>query len=349
MLNIIFITSLACALGIVYYWAFQHLPLERWQILGVIPIRKQPDGQWHGLNLTYYGLITAGAVTFALAITLILMASVGVAMPTMMLLVSGLLILSALCAKWVARWVEKKLNTFTIGGAAFCGLVGSPILLFSLQPVISRFGLRPLPLMAFITAMAIGYTFGEGIGRLACLSFGCCYGKPIDRLPPLLRRLTGSLCIVFQGDTKKAAYADGFTGCKLFPVQAITVILYTIAGLTGTYLYLEGMHKGAYLTCVLVTQIWRVLSEFLRADYRGGGRISTYQYLAGIAAMAAVIYSFALPEMPITADLRQGLQVFWNPVTILICQFFWLGIFLYTGRSQVTAARLTLFVRSDQT
>ena len=32
-----------------------------------------------------------------------------------------------------------------------------------------------------LAALAIGYILGEGLGRLACLSFGCCYGKPLDQ------------------------------------------------------------------------------------------------------------------------------------------------------------------------
>jgi hypothetical protein len=34
-----------------------------------------------------------------------------------------------------------------------------------------------------------------------------------------------------------------------------------------------------------VTQVWRFLSEFLRADYRGSGRISAYQVMALFAAV----------------------------------------------------------------
>jgi hypothetical protein len=47
-------------------------------------------------------------------------------------------------------------------------------------------------------------------------------------------------------------------------------------------------------------------------------------------------------------DLSQGLRILWNPGIILTCQLLWIGIFLYQGRSSVTAARITFFVRSDR-
>ena len=348
MQNLIFIAGLASVLGLLYLWAFRHLPHERWQIFGVIPIRKDRQGQWQGLNLTYYGLINACAVTFALAMTFILMASTGMSMTVILTTVCGILVIIAPSAKWVARIVEKKSNTFTIGGAAFCGLVGSPLLILAIQPLVVRWASIQLPLMPIITAMAIGYTFGEGSGRLACLSFGCCYGKPMDALPPVLRRLASPFGIVFHGQTKKAAYAGGLEGHTVLGIQAITAVLYTITGLTAVYLYLNGHFTSAYLSCILVTQIWRVFSEFMRADYRGGGSISAYQYMAGIVVCASVIYSIFLSAASQQTDLMTGLGVLWHPLVIVICQLAWLTIFLFTGRSQITAAHVSLFVRSDE-
>lgn len=349
MQNMLFLFGLASALALLYFWAFKHLPQERWQIFGVIPIRKDGDGQWQGLNLTYYGVINACAVTFALVMTLILMAAVGVSIKVALITVCGLLLLIAPSAKWMARLVEKKKHTFTIGGAAFCGLVGSPPLILVLQHLAAPLAAVELPLMPMITAMAIGYTFGEGSGRLACLSFGCCYGKPMEVLPPVLRHLGAPFGIVFHGKNKKAAYEGGFDGRRVIGIQAITAVLYSATGLIAVYLYLIGQYRGAYLACVVVTQIWRVVSEFLRADYRGGGSISAYQYMAGVAVLAAILYSILLPGSPLTADLMAGLGILWNPIVIGISQLLWLAIFLFTGRSRITAAQISLFVRSDRT
>ncbi|MBN1932269.1 MAG: prolipoprotein diacylglyceryl transferase [Desulfobacterales bacterium] len=348
MQNVIFITVVALVLGILYFWGFKHLPHERWQILGTIPIRKEENGQWQGLNLTYYGLINACAVTFALFITFLLLTAVGLPLKTIAFTVCGILILCVPSAKWIARLVEKKKHTFTIGGASFCGLVGAPLLLLILQPIFSYWGGVYLPVLPFVTAMAIGYAFGEGSGRLACLSFGCCYGKPIDTLPPKFQRWASYFSVVFQGETKKAAYADGLNGCRILAIQAVTSVIYSIIGLVGIYLFLHGHYKSAYLSCIFVTQIWRILSEFVRADFRGSKNISIYQYLSGIVVLSALIYSVILPEMPLPADLSQGLRNLWHPELIVLFQFLWVFIFLFTGRSEITAARISFFVRSDR-
>jgi hypothetical protein len=348
MQNSLFIFALATVLGLVYAWAFKHLPRERWQILGTIPMRKQPDGQWQGLNLTYYGFIIACAVTFAVIMTFVLLAAVGLPLHIIALLCCGLLLFSAPGAKWVAYLVERKKHTFTIGGAAFCAMVGSPWLLMILQPFLMRRGVADLPVPPIIAAMAIAYAFGEGSGRLACLSFGCCYGKPVHQLPLWLQRIAAPFTTVFHGDTKKAAYADGLNGCRILAVQAMTAVLYTSVGLLGAHLYLGGHYRNAYLISILATQIWRFLSEFIRADDRGGGRISAYQYLAATAVVAAVIYSLVLPDCSLRADVVRGLTNLWHPMVILIAQVLWAAIFLYMGRSKITASRISLFVQSDR-
>jgi hypothetical protein len=348
MHNTLFIVVLAAVLAAVYAWAFKHLPRERWQILGAIPIRKEPDGQWQGLNLTYYGVINACAVTFAVVMTFVLLAAVGLPLPVIALLNCALLLFCAPGAKWVAYLVEGKKHTFTIGGAAFCGMVGAPLLLMILQPLLLRWGAPDLPVPPIIAAMAIAYAFGEGSGRLACLSFGCCYGKPLHKLPLFLQRFAAPFTTVFHGDTKKAAYADGLGGCRIVAVQAITAVLYTAIGLLGAYLYLLGHYHSAYLLTIAVTQIWRFLSEFIRADYRGGGRISAYQYLAATAIVAAVIYSLILPDCSLPADVVRGLTALWHPMVILLAQALWGAIFLYMGRSKVTASRISLFIHSDR-
>lgn len=348
MHNLIFIAGVATALGLLYAWAFKHLPRERWQILCAIPLRKQADGRWQGLNLTYYGLINAGAVAFSLLMTFILLGAIGIGVTTSALFVCGMLTFCVPCAQWMARLVEKKKHTLSIGGAAFCGLMGVPLALLLLRPLAARWSGVHLPVMPLIAAMAIGYAFGEGSGRLACLSFGCCYGKPVDTLPLAVRRWVAPFTVVFLGETKKAAYASDLAGRRVVAIQAITAVVYSLAGLTGVYLFLNTHSRSAYLVCILTTQIWRGLSEFLRADFRGQGRISRYQYMAGIAALGSVIYGLLLPEETLRADLAQGLRLLLHPALIAVTQLLWIAIFIFTGRSNVTAAHISLYVRSDR-
>lgn len=348
MTNLLFISLLAMLLGSLYAWGFRHLSKERWQFIGTIPIFKTESGQWHGLNLTYYGLFNATACTLAVVVVYVLLASAGYKLATINWIMVATLAPCMPAAKLVARWVEKKPHTFSIGGAAFVGLIATPWLLLLLRTVFRWFGAEPFSIAPPLAAIAIAYSLGEGSGRLACISFGCCYGKPIEDLPPLLGRLLSPLSVVFHGDTKKISYASDFGNKKVVAIQAITTVLYTTAGLAATGLFLQGHLSAALLLSVTVTQLWRFLSEFLRADYRGAGRISAYQLMALIAIVYTAGVTAVLPATPVSVDLLHGMHLLWRPFTIITCQLFWVGIFLYLGRSQVTGARITFHVHQDR-
>src|SRR5258707_15745553 len=65
----LFVGALGLTLGALLIWGFYTLTNERWQIIAAVPVMKDSDGNWRGLNLTYYGFFTAtacalGAVMF---------------------------------------------------------------------------------------------------------------------------------------------------------------------------------------------------------------------------------------------------------------------------------------------
>ena len=346
--SLIFVLLLGLLHAGLYAWGFRHLSEERWQFIGTVPLFKEPGGDWRGLNLTYYGMFNAHACTLAVAMVYILLAASGLSLPAIHMAIGATLLFSVPAAKLVARWVEKKAHTFSIGGAAFVGLVSTPWLVLGLNRLLPSWGMAPVPILPVLAAIAIAYAFGEGCGRLACISFGCCYGRPLDSLPPVLGRLLAPFSVVYHGSTKKIAYADQLNDRPVVAVQAITAALYTFLGLIGVLLFLKGRVAAAYLLAVGGTQTWRFASEFLRADFRGGGRISAYQIMALMAFFYALgiclFLSGSFPE----ADVVQGLRRLWNPGIILSCQILWIGIFLYMGRSQVTGARISFHVRKDR-
>ena len=104
------------------------LPGEKWQILASIPLFKKSNDQWEGLNLTYYGFLLASAGTLAGCAFIFLMKSLGIATPVLASLFLTLFFLCGIAARGVAYLVEKKKNTFTVGGAAFTGILIMPIL-----------------------------------------------------------------------------------------------------------------------------------------------------------------------------------------------------------------------------
>lgn len=350
MMNLLVVSLLGALYAGLFVWAFRALPREEWQILAAIPRSRQSNGWWMGLNLTYYGLFTATGATMAAATVFVLMAALKVPLLITMWLVLVLLICATPSAKIVARFVEKKANTLTVGGSAFVGVVLAPWIILGINftglagPTTDK-----MPFVSTMAILAIAYALGEGTGRLACISFGCCYGKPLSQLPSWISRLFDTHHFAFAGATKKAAYEGRLEGTPLVPVQGITAVLYVAVGLIGLALFLEGRALAAFLVAWLVTQVWRAVSEMLRADFRGGRRISTYQVLALIGAVyglgIALLFSERESSIP---DLVAGLHALWHPGVILSLQSTWVAMFLYTGRSKVTASHLALSVVRDQ-
>jgi hypothetical protein len=206
-----------------------------------------------------------------------------------------------------------------------------------------------MPVLPVMAALTIAYAFGEGMGRLSCISFGCCYGKPLSETHPLLQRFFQKWHFVFEGKTKKISYADGFDGKQVIPVQAITATIYCSVGLIGLFLFLKGYFNMAFLITIVTTHVWRFTSEFIRADYRGNGKISPYQFMGlAVVIYAFFIYTVFISSETTTPSLDTGLQAFWNPVVILFLQALWMIIFVFTGKSQVTASTVTFHVVHDK-
>ena len=345
----IFVFTLALLLTFILRWGFRTLPKESWQILASLPKEKKENGEWEGVNLTYYGLFTANASLLALAMMFVLLCSLLI--PIIEVITIAVVILS-ICiptSKIIARVVEKKPHTSTIGGASFAGILIAPWVVYLTNATLGRWIGFNLPVLVGFAVIAIAYAFGEGVGRLACLSFGCCYGKPLSRTNQLLQTIFNNRSMVFTGKTKKIAYADGLDGEKMIPVQAVTSIISIIAGLSGTYLFLKNYHLSALILTIVTTQLWRIISEFFRADYRGDYRVSLYQ----IMAVGAIFYSvFIACLFPVAAtqptDIVAGLRSLWNPIVIISLECFWGVVFFFTGRSKVTQAFITFHVIKER-
>ena len=85
----------------------------------------------------------------------------------------------------------------------------------------------------------------------------------------------------------------------------------------------------------------------LRADYRGGGRITVYQIMTAIAVLYALAIMLVFGADTYRADVDGGIRTLWDPAVILGLQGLWLSLFLYTGRSRVTGSTMTFHVRKD--
>jgi hypothetical protein len=109
-----------------------------------------------------------------------------------------------------------------------------------------------------------------------------------------------------------------------------------------------GHFRLAALIPVIATWGWRACSESLRADYRGGSRISVYQCMAIVSVLYLSIFLVLLPSSAMTPDLSAALAQFSSAAIILPLQVFWVALFLYYGRSRVTASTLSFHVIAER-
>lgn len=343
-MNMLVVFLLALPLALLFAWGFKKLPQARWQMLGAVPMVQTDENTWQGVNFTFYGVFNAVAYTLAVALAIVLLESIDMPPVPLFALIVGMLGICMPASRIVAAVVEKKPHTFSVGGATFVGILAAPWVALG----VNHFSSRPIPIIPVLGVMALAYAMGEGLGRLACISFGCCYGRPVAHLPAPWRQLFSRHAFVFGGATKKISYAHHLDGQPVVPIQAMTAVLYCGCSLVGTYLFLEGHFVVALVSCILVTQVWRFLSEFLRNDYRGEGYISAYQ----IMALAGAAYALCLPlliprgNLPDPAILR-GLGALWSPGTILTLQCLWVISFVYTGKSRVTQSSIRFAVKKE--
>lgn len=337
------------ALAAYFWWGFTVLPHEKWQVVATIPASKNEQGSWSGINFTWYGLLSANAYLVAVALLLVLLGSVAVPPLGTAILALTMLGCCVPASRLVARLVEKKTDTFTVGGAVFVGILITPFVISAINRTAGVLLTFHIPVMAAYAAIAIAYAFGEGLGRMACISFGCCYGKPTADCSGVAKRLFTGRGFIFFGSTKKIAYAGGLEGAEVIPIQAVTALLYTLCGLFAAWLFLASHHTGAFLVATITTQGWRSFSETLRADYRGSGSFSAYQVMGVIGVIYALLVALAVgTEQLGQPDLAAGLGTLWSPFMILFLQAIWAAIFLYTGRSTVTGATLHFHVHQHR-
>ena len=344
----VFLSTLSILILITILWGFKTLPKEKWQIMAVLPKEKSLHGKWAGLNLTYYGLLSANAYTFAVIMFFILGASAKIPVSLLCVLILAILALCMPASKIVARIVEKKTGTLTVGGAVFVGILISPWLVHLMNLTLGRIYDVNISITVFLAAVSVSYAYGEGLGRLACISFGCCYGKPVHQCSPFVRQLFSGFNLVFSGKTKKIVYASGLEGEKVIPVQVMTAGLYSVTALFGTWLFLNGYYAAALLESLIVTQAWRFVSEFFRADFRGSLSITPYQIMAlgGIAYSLGVVFLF--PASVDSPNLQMGLNALWNPWMIFLIELIWVAAFFHTGRSVVTGAEISFHVNENK-
>jgi hypothetical protein len=107
---------LTLGLAILFAWAFRHLPRERWQILAAFPREREPNGDWRGVNLTYYGVFNALGIGAGVAVAVFLPGTVGLPLAYLAGCVVAFLAVVLPASKLLNRLVEGHWHGFTVGG-----------------------------------------------------------------------------------------------------------------------------------------------------------------------------------------------------------------------------------------
>lgn len=348
--NYLFIAGLGIFCCISIWWGTRTLPRENWQFFASIPVRKMDDGAWEAVNITWYGLLVAGANVFAALVFFIMLGAVGVPFAASVFVLLAILLICVPAASLVAQIVEKKPATLTVGGAVFVGSILAPFLIVLINLFLRWLVGFVLPLPQTLAACATAFLFGEGLGRLACISYGCCYGKPVETYRGILRWIFEKTALVFHGSTKKIAYASGLEGRKIVPIQTLTMIAYVMAGMSALMLYAGGHSLAAYVVASVFASFWRVFSELFRADFRGTGKISVYQVMSGISAVYAAAVALYLfnGETSIQCVLLRGVSSLWSPNPLIVLLVIWLMMAMFAGISTTTYSRVEFSLHKDR-
>ena len=341
----IFVLTLTIFLSLLFLWAFRVLPRENWQIMACLPRHRDESGMWIGLNLTWYGFFNACAYALSVTLLIVMLSSVQIPVAASAAVITTILVICVPASRLLAWLIDGKRYNFTIGGATFVGVLAAPLAIHLMPNVIE---MPDRSIKTWLAAIVIAYAFGEGVGRLACVSYGCCYGKSLTDSPKWISRLFERRHFRFLGETKKASYEGQLMDVPLIPIQAMTCIVLSLIGMIGVALFLHGYDALALAFVTVGSQLWRFGSEFLRKDHRGPGRISIYQLMTPLSIAILLIIAF-LPssENDVPREIGTGIQVLWRPEVILGIQVLWIVIFAFTGRSQVTGSRLAFHVHQE--
>jgi len=350
MENYLVIGGIGAVCGVCIRWGNRLLPKERWQFFASIPVRKRDDDSWEAVNITWYGVILSSAAVFAVALFLLMLGGSGVPAGAGLSLMVALLLVCVPASSLIARIVERKPATLTIGGAAFVGGLVAPFAVMALNRLAGPLLGVELPMAQSLAACAVSFLFGEGMGRLACLSYGCCYGKPVEEYRGVLRLVFEKTALIFHGRTKKISYASDLEGRRVVPIQSITMLASSLAGIATLALYAEGLYLAAYLGATAFAGCWRIVSELFRNDYRGGGNISAYQVMSGFSIVyaAGVAFSLGAGGDTLSVNLLQGAASLWSPGVLVFLLVVWFLLVVFTGISSTTFSRVRFHLHREK-
>ncbi len=336
----------------VFRWGFRNLPGEGWQVALAVPARtSSAEGRfWSAINFTFYGVIAAIAYALACLVFLFLIGATAQPMFAAIFFAGTLLTVAIPASKWVNRLVEG-IPGHTIGGAVFAVMLSVIPAITLTGWVVRGLGAQSFSPLILIAATSVAYVLGEAIGRLACLSFGCCYGKPIDDCTMLQRALYSRLTETYRGQFKKISYASGLANRPVVAVQSIGCCILFGLFLAALWAFWKGSYAASIVIAIAGSQLWRAYSELLRADFRGRAGFTIYQGMALFGASLSFVFASLYADANIVSASASAIRG-WDAVLrvefLIGCQTLALLIMFYMGRSSVTSSRIELFLHAPR-
>jgi len=202
---------------------------------------------------------------------------------------------------------------------------------FALLAVIAAFGdLNGLRALLVIDALARFGSLGHALGRIGCLSYGCCHGRPT----------AGPLAITYRDPDSKAVRVAGLRGVPVHPAPVYEVILdlgifaaVNAAALLGAPVGVPAALLG------LLYAVGRFGIEFLRDNrgrmLAGGLSLNHVICLALGVASGALLYAATSSALsaPATAwPLAWAAGPSLLPISLWTAALVFLGFSMHRGR-----------------
>lgn len=339
-MNIYFITSLFFSVFLlIIIWGLKNLSRDEFQFFCAIPYKKIEENTYEGTNITFYGIISALSCSASVFLFLVLIKFIDFPLKLAYFILITIFLTGLYASRTLAYIIEKRKDTLTIGGATFVsGIISVPLIYF----FIKSFNINETYFLPVLTALTTSYTFGEGLGRLACISFGCCYGKPAERYPKLPKILK----IKFFSETKKAVYDSNYKNLELINIQGIVVCLFTILAILSVILIMLEKFKIALLISFTMPAIVRFFSEFFRDDNRGiNYKLSTYQFFSLILVIYSLIFLYIFK--PLETKIYIKSTIFFSNTELIILTALFFTTLIHSGVSKVTASKISFNLKKS--
>jgi phosphatidylglycerol---prolipoprotein diacylglyceryl transferase len=267
------------------------------------------------LILVTYGLFAGLGAVFALAWLSVLLLGQGVSPLALVAFVGGgsvgALVLSRLAGLALDYRLLRRDPGAALRSAHFVSWGGIVAIALS---TIAFSAVTGHPLLPLMDAVVRAGPLGHAIGRLGCLFYGCCYGRPT----------TAPLAITYTNPGAKAVRVGKHAGVPLHPVP-----LYEAGWSFGIFVFVniiafqgapQGMPAAAYL---LLYGIGRFLMEFARdnqsrAVWRGLAVNHLLSLVAAAFGLVLVAAALGASTNPVDLSLATGVRE-----TIPVVPFLW--------------------------